>query len=276
MTTSAPATDRYELGLEVLRQVSGPSGPAVLAGLDDIAPDLARMTAEFAYGDIYARPGLTLAQRQIATVAALTALGNAAPQLRFHIDAALTLGLTPAEIVEVIIHTSVYAGFPAALNGLTAARAAFAARPDLDSTPAPGTHHPEETSRQRYERGLTQLARIDGRAGDAVIRSLSDIAPDLGRYIVEFAFADVYSREGLNLRDRELATIAACTALGTAGPQLRVHLHGLLNVGGTRTQAVETIIQMAVYAGFPAALNGIAAAREVFTERDTTGVTDPA
>ncbi|MFF3073438.1 carboxymuconolactone decarboxylase family protein [Kitasatospora sp. NPDC057904] len=67
--------------------------------------------------------------------------------------------------------------------------------------------------------------------------------------------------------------MAACTALGTAGPQLRVHLHGLLNVGGTRQEAVETITQMAVYAGFPAALNGIAAAREVFAERDAAGRT---
>ncbi|MEJ2870523.1 carboxymuconolactone decarboxylase family protein [Actinomycetospora sp. OC33-EN08] len=74
----------------------------------------------------------------------------------------------------------------------------------------------------------------------------------------------MYSRAGLDLRDRELITVAICTALGTAAPQLRLHIGGCLNVGGTRDEIVEVITQMAVYAGFPAALNALAAAREVF------------
>ena len=123
------------------------------------------------------------------------------------------------------------------------------------------------TSNDRYIRGQKALAEIDGQAGQAVIDSLADIAPDLARYVIEFAFGDVYSRPGLDLRAREIATIAALTAMGTARPQLKVHINAGINVGLSRQEIVETIMQMAVYAGFPAALNGIAVAREVFAER---------
>jgi 4-carboxymuconolactone decarboxylase len=123
-------------------------------------------------------------------------------------------------------------------------------------------------SEDRYERGWEKLKEVDGEAGERVIESLKDIAPDLGRYTIEFPFGDVYSRPGLDLKSREIATIAALTALGNAQPQLKVHIHGALNVGCTREEVIEVIIQMAVYAGFPAALNGMFAAKEVFNERD--------
>ena len=99
-------------------------------------------------------------------------------------------------------------------------------------------------------------------------QSLADIAPDFARYLVEFPFGDIYSRPGLDLRAREIAVIAALTAMGNARPQLKVHLHAALNVGLSREEIVEVLMQMAVYAGFPAALNGLFAAREVFAERD--------
>lgn len=123
-------------------------------------------------------------------------------------------------------------------------------------------------AQDRYTQGWGKLQDIDGDAGEKVIESLKEIAPDLGRYIIEFAFGDIYSRPGLDLKSRELATVAALTALGNAQPQLKVHIHGALNVGCTRTEVVEVILQMSVYAGFPAALNGMTVAKEVFQARD--------
>jgi len=119
----------------------------------------------------------------------------------------------------------------------------------------------------RYEKGLQKLKEIDGQQGERVIESLKDIAPDFSRYIIEFAFGDIYSRPALDLKTRELAVVAALTALGNAAPQLKVHLHGALNVGCSKVEIVEVIMQMAVYAGFPAALNGLFAAKEVFAEK---------
>lgn len=123
----------------------------------------------------------------------------------------------------------------------------------------------------RYKRGWEKLKEIDGDAGERVIEALKDIAPDLARYIIEYPFGDVYSRGILSLKEREIATVSALTALGNAQLQLKVHIHGALNVGCTRQEIVEIIIQMSVYAGFPSALNGIFAAKEVFEERDIAG-----
>lgn len=123
-------------------------------------------------------------------------------------------------------------------------------------------------TQNRYERGLAKLEEIDGQAGSRVINSLRDIAPDFARYLIEFPFGDIYSRPGLDLRAREIAVVAALTALGNATPQLKVHIEGALNVGVSQEEIVEVIMQMAV-AGFPAALNGLFAAKEVFAERAT-------
>lgn len=121
-----------------------------------------------------------------------------------------------------------------------------------------------QDSNERYDRGLRALAEIDGHQGQRVVDSLADIAPDFARYLIEFPFGDIYSRQGLDLRSREVATIAALTAMGNAAPQLKVHIQAGLNVGLSQSEIVEVIMQMAVYAGFPAALNGLSAARQVF------------
>tara|TARA_Y100000052_G_scaffold20844_1_gene20833 strand:- start:239 stop:625 length:387 start_codon:yes stop_codon:yes gene_type:complete len=120
---------------------------------------------------------------------------------------------------------------------------------------------------ERFNKGLAKLNEIDGAQGHQVIEALKDICPDLTRYVIEFPFGDIYSRPGLDLKTRELITVAALTAMGHCQPQLKVHLHGALNVGCSQQEITETILQMAVYAGFPAALNGIFQAKEVFTER---------
>ncbi|NGZ86044.1 carboxymuconolactone decarboxylase family protein [Duganella aceris] len=117
---------------------------------------------------------------------------------------------------------------------------------------------------ERYDRGWAKLKEVDGEAGEHVVASLRDIAPDFARLLIEFPFGDIYSRPGLDLKTRELAVVAALTALGNAAPQLRVHIHGARNVGCSEQEIVEVIMQMAVYAGFPAALNGLFAAKEVF------------
>jgi 4-carboxymuconolactone decarboxylase len=247
--------------MDNLRRVEGMPQPQTLNALNDIAPDLADMAVGFVYGEIYTRPGLALRERQLATVAALAALGNAAPQLKFHLAGALNVGCTPTEVVEAMVHVAIYAGFPASLNALAATRDVFLAK---------GTEHEPQwvnPSASRYEDGWKTLQHIDGHAGERVIASLRDIAPDLGRFIIEFSFGDIYTRPGLGLIEREIVTIAALTALGTGAPQLKVHVHGLLNVGGTREQAVETVLQMAAYAGFPAAINGMLCVKDVLAER---------
>jgi 4-carboxymuconolactone decarboxylase len=121
---------------------------------------------------------------------------------------------------------------------------------------------------ERFERGLRRANEVDQEQVGRIMASLHDIAPDFARYLVEFAFGDIHARPGLDLKARQIATVAALTALGTAPAELRVHIHGALNVGCTREEITEVIMQMAVYAGFPAALQGLAAAKEVFAGRE--------
>ncbi|MDV1636678.1 carboxymuconolactone decarboxylase family protein [Citrobacter freundii] len=117
---------------------------------------------------------------------------------------------------------------------------------------------------ERFITGQKMLQQVDGKGGEAVVESLKDIAPDFARYLLEFPFGDIYARPGLDLRSREIATVAALTAMGNAAPQLKVHIGAALHVGLTQDEIVEVIMQMALYAGFPAALNGLFAAKEVF------------
>ncbi len=121
----------------------------------------------------------------------------------------------------------------------------------------------------RYQRGLARLSEVDGRAGEEVVAKVAAISPDFARYLVEFPFGDIYARGGLDLKQREIATIAALVAMGNALPQLKVHVAAGLHVGLTRVEILEVIFQMAVYAGFPAALNALFSAQEVFAAEDS-------
>ncbi|WP_157020136.1 carboxymuconolactone decarboxylase family protein [Mesorhizobium xinjiangense] len=127
--------------------------------------------------------------------------------------------------------------------------------------------HAANTGDSRRERGRRAFAEIGREAGDDFLAELVDIAPDLPNYILEFPYGDIYSRPGLDRRSREIAIIAALSAMGNAKPELVVHLEAGLNVGLSQDEIVEILIQMAVYAGFPAAVNGLHTAKEVFARR---------
>lgn len=122
-------------------------------------------------------------------------------------------------------------------------------------------------SDDRHARGLRALHDITGSAGADAVEALRDIAPDFADWIVDFSYGDVMTRPGLDRRSRQFATIAALTALGNAAPQLKLHIAGALNVGCKPQEIVEVILQMSVYAGFPAAINALNVAREVFDEQ---------
>jgi len=121
---------------------------------------------------------------------------------------------------------------------------------------------------ERMKRGTERLKEVDGNAGERVIASLEEIAPDLGRYILEFAFGDVYCREGLSLQEREIITIASLLTAGGCEAQLEVHINGSLNVGISPEKVIETFIQCIPYTGFPKVLNAVNVAKKIFAERN--------
>lgn len=119
----------------------------------------------------------------------------------------------------------------------------------------------------RYEKGKEVLESIQQRPVEEIFKGLEDIAPDLGRFVIEYPYSEIYTRSEVDLKTRELCTVAALTVLGTA-PQLKDHINAALNVGNSPTEIVEIIMQMSAYCGFPKAINGVVAAKEVFMEKD--------
>lgn len=122
----------------------------------------------------------------------------------------------------------------------------------------------------RFERGLKKLSEVDGNAGENVIAALNDIAPDLGKYIVEFAFGDIYCGENLNLQEREMVTLSSLLTLGGCENQLDIHINGALNVGITPQKIIEVFIQCIPYTGFPRVLNAVGVAKKIFKIRNVS------
>jgi len=122
------------------------------------------------------------------------------------------------------------------------------------------------TTDERYERGLARQAELGhGTGRQEVYDALAEIAPDLPRLAVEFAYGDIHARPGLDAARRELVIIGALVTLGDTGRQLRAHLTSARNAGLTSAELVEAIMQALPYAGFPRVLNAMTAARDVLT-----------
>jgi 4-carboxymuconolactone decarboxylase len=118
-------------------------------------------------------------------------------------------------------------------------------------------------------KGRDGFEAVLGAEGEKVLQKLSTISPDLARLLVEYPFGEIYSRPALDVKSRELVALAALAALGNARPQLTMHIHGAINVGCSREEILEVLLMMTVFAGFPAALNAVDAARETFAELDS-------
>ena len=121
---------------------------------------------------------------------------------------------------------------------------------------------------QRFEQGRQLLNELHAGAYADIEARLATLAPEVARYIAEFGYGEIYSRPGLDMKTRELATIASLTTQG-AQPQLKAHIHGALNSGASQQEIIEVMVQMVLYAGFPAVLNALESARSLFeSEKD--------
>ena len=128
MSDQQSRQSRFDKGAAVLEAVDGEAGGRVIDALSDVSPELAHQVVAWGFGEIYARPGLAPRDRQLVTLGILTALGGCEPQLEVHVTAALNVGLTPSQIVEALLHSAVYCGFPRALNATFTAKKVFADR----------------------------------------------------------------------------------------------------------------------------------------------------
>ncbi len=117
---------------------------------------------------------------------------------------------------------------------------------------------------KRFLKGQNLMNKLDPTATERLVKSLKDTAPDLAKYVIEFAYGDVMARPGLSLKSREKCIIAALAAMGTAKEELKIHIKKALQIGILKDEICEILIQIAVYAGFPHAINALICADEVF------------
>jgi len=259
-------SERYQIGWEKLKEIDGEAGEKVIESLKDISPDLGKFIIEYSFGDIYSRETLDLKSKEIAVVAALTALGNAQPQLKVHLNGALNTGSTINEVKEVILQMSVYSGFPSTINAMNAFKEVLKERKSHGVIDEIGK---EATKKQenRLTIGEHELSQLDNQQMERLKNAYDDFSPELVQFILEYGYGDIFSRDNLSKKHRQIATIAVLTALGNSQPQLKFHINGGLNIGVTAEEIKEIMLLMTIYAGFPSAINGTNVLKEVLEER---------
>ena len=251
---------RYERGQETRRmfgggQITGGSSP----GAWDIAPDLERILGEGLFGTIWRRPALTPVQREMITLSSLIVL-NREVQLRRHLGNALNIGLTPEQIVELIIHDTWYAGAPGGIQALTICKEVFEERA-IDFTPS-RIHDTDEDPDSLFQRGDEYRRSYMGGGGNRPAPPTQAEA-ELGRVTGEYYWGATWIRPGLDLPSRCICTMTCLAALGREGP-LRSHIRGALNIGFTQDQIIEVFGHMTLYAGIPFARGAMDVANEIF------------
>jgi len=233
-----------------------------LFGDDDGAPSVMRtLNMETNYGAIWSRPGLALDDRMVCALAALGAMQRL-PKLRRHVGAALDLGLSAQAIVEILIQIGIYAGFAASEEAVEAAGTVFIAR---------GIAMPEETAREDSletltERGRQLMEQLHGdRATQGYAKPGNTVTGALYPLAIQYGYGEIWFRPGLDLRRRALVAVAAFTAL-KLDSQVKKFGQSALNMGLSRTEVIEAVIQTAPLSGFAPALNALGGLSEVLGE----------
>jgi 4-carboxymuconolactone decarboxylase len=221
-------------------------------------PGLRQFTTEAVFGAVWARSGLDLRYRMIATLAVLSVVQRL-PQLRTYIHSALSIGIEPRAIQEVFIQGGIYGGFPTMVNALALAKEVF----DQRGIVVPDEPVAERSLEDLETQGRAIRQELQGVHGQQGYTAPGALGADLFQMALQYGYGEVWQRPGLDRKSRMVCSVAAFTALGCE-PQLRGFLPAALNVGFSKAEVVEIIIQTAPYGGFPRALNAVALANELF------------
>jgi 4-carboxymuconolactone decarboxylase len=224
----------------------------------DAALGFRDLMSETEFGIVWCRPGLALADRMVCTLAALACVQRHSV-LRRYVGAALNIGLDAGAIQEVLIQIGIYAGFAASEEALATAAALFAERGIKVPAQAP-RDDALETLTTRGNELLNALHREGGDKGYA--------APDnpvtgaLYPLAIQYGYGEIWFRPGLARQQRALCSVASFTALRLEN-QTRKFGQAALNLGATRTEVLEAVIQTAPFSGFAPALNALAVLSDV-------------
>lgn len=254
--------ERAAKGAEIrARFGGGVASPGSVPASREMAPDLHRIADEALFGSIWQRPALSILRREMITLTALTVLQRE-NQLQRHVSNAVNLGLTPQQVIEVMIHAAWYSGVPAAFTSMGVAKQVFDER-GIEFAPQL-VFNPDETPDDLYQRGTARRQELMGPPpANPGPGPVTQAEREFNRLSAEYYWGSVWTRPGLELADRSICTLAALTALGREGP-LRSHIRGALHIGLSAEEIVEVFIHTTFYSGIPFTRAAIDAANEIF------------
>lgn len=224
-------------------------------------PELAATMKKYIYGDLSQQIKLTDTERQLITLVVLTTNQNH-KFLKRATEGALALKVTPLQIREALYHVAPYIGFPKVFEALEVTNGVFKEQ----GISLPLENQGTTTDTDRYQKGLE--FRVNA-YGDRITRTIES-TPDYQRHLQDnlsaFCFGDTYTRGTLDMKMREMITMAAIGTLGTADAQYKSHVRGAIAAGATNEEVIGVITTMNPYIGFPRTLNVLRIANEVFDE----------
>jgi 4-carboxymuconolactone decarboxylase len=231
-------------------------------GIEKTDPELADMMKKYIYGDIAHQSVLPAREQHLATLAVLTTFQNES-LLEKNVRGALHDGVTPLEIRETLYHVAPYVGFARVLEAIDEANDVF----EEEGIALPLKTQGTTTDADRFQKGLAfQVATYGDR-----ITKMREATPAEQKHLQDdlsaFCFGDIYTRGTLDLKTRELITVAALGALGTAEPQFRSHVRGYMAAGASREEVIGAITVMNPYMGFPRTLNCLRMVNEIFNAK---------
>lgn len=249
--------DRFEKSEEKHSQLFGEETGDVRA----TDPDLQEIMSHFIFGEVFYQGNLNDKMRELITLVVL-AVNQTLPQLKAHVGAALNAGLTSVEIKEAVYQCAPYIGFPKVLNAINEVNEAFKAK---------GLSLPIESQKtadeeNRLEKGVAVQTAIFG----DIIAKMRQNAPanqqHIQHYLSAFCFGDFYTRNGLDLKTRELLTLCIVSSIGGCESQVKAHVQGNKNVGNDKETLITAITHCLPYMGFPRTLNALACINEIIPE----------
>jgi 4-carboxymuconolactone decarboxylase len=226
-------------------------GPQTVAASSD--PELMDILQRFIFGEVFYIGNLDDKTRELITITVL-ATNETLPQLKAHTNAALNIGVTPIEIREVVYQTAPFIGFPKVLNALNTINEVFESRNIQLPLEKKGTI----TESERLEKGNEQQYPLYGNAMKQNMQDLpGEFAEVIPRILTELCFGDFYTREGLDIKTRELMIFCALAALGGTERQMASHAVGNLKVGNSKETLLSAMVHCFPYIGFPRVSNAI-------------------
>lgn len=234
-------------------------GEALIQTGDD--PEMLAILQKYIFGEVFTVGELDMKTREMITVTSL-AVQQTLPQLKAHINAALNVGVTPVELREVIYQCAPFIGFPKTLNALAVLNEVFKERGI--TTPLKSTAVTNE-----FDRNAKGAAIQNPLYGNEIEESMKGLPQDMGanvsKFLTEVCFGDFYTRDGLDVKTRELLVISILVTTGDISV-LKSHIKGNLKAGNSKETITAAIIQCLPYVGFPNTLASLRAAKEIFTK----------